>query len=60
MTVDEDMAHGLADKIRQPGSGLNGVAFMIKRLVPCGSRPDRLRICPSAELSGSDPEYLAG
>ena len=60
MAVDEDMAYGFTDKIRQPGGGLNSVTFMWKRLVPCGPKTDWLRVCPSAELSGSDPEYFAG
>ena len=60
VAVDKDMAYGFADKIRQPGGGFNSVAFMRKRLVPRGSRTGWLRICPSAQLPGSDPEYLAG
>ena len=58
--MDKDMAYGLADKIRQPGGGFNSVMFMRKRLVPCGPRLNWLRVYPSAQLPGSDPEYLAG
>ena len=60
MAVDKDMAYGFADKIRQPGGGLNGIAFMRKRLVPRGPRTGWLRVCPSAQLPGGNTEYFAG
>jgi hypothetical protein len=60
MPVDEDMAYRFADKIWFPGSGFNSIAFVRKRLVPGSPRPYRLRVCPPAELPGSDTEYPAG
>ena len=60
MPMDEDMAYWLADKLRRPGSGFNCLAFLLKRLVPGGVRPYRLRVCPPAEFPGSNPKNLAG
>ena len=60
MSVNKDMAHRFADKLRCPGSSFNGLAFMIKRFVPGDPGPYRLRVCPPAQLPGSDPEYPAG
>ena len=60
MAVDKDMTYRFADKLRRPGSGFNSIAFMRKCFVPCGPRPDKIRIYPSAEFPGSNPEYLAG
>ena len=60
MTVDKDMAYGFTDKLRCPGSGFNSIAFMLKRLVPGGPRPNRLRVCPPAEFPGSNIKYPAG
>ena len=60
MPVDEDMAYRFADKFRRPGSSFNSIAFMFKCFIPGSPGHNRLRICPSAEFPGSNPEYLAG
>ena len=59
MPVNEDMAYGFADKIGFPHSGFNGITFMLKNLVPCNPGFSRLRVCPPAELPGSNSEYPA-
>ena len=58
--MNEDMAYGFTDKLRCPGSGFNGIAFALKYLIPCDPGFNRLRICPSAQFLGSNPEYPAG
>ena len=60
MSVNEDMAYRFADKFWFPGSGFNNIAFVRKCFIPGSARFDRLRICPSAEFPGSNPEDLAG
>jgi hypothetical protein len=54
------MAYGFTDKLRCPGSGFNSIAFALKGLVPGGSWPYRLGVCPPAELPGSNIKYPAG
>jgi hypothetical protein len=60
MAVNENMTYRLADKFWFPGSGLNRVTFVLKRLIPCSPRFDRLRIYPPAEFPWSNPEDLTG
>src|SRR3989339_475210 len=60
MSMDEDMTYRLADKLRCPGSGFNSIAFVRKRLVPCGSWSYLPWIYPPAKFPGSNPENLAG
>src|SRR3989338_345695 len=57
--VNKDMAYRLADKLRCPGSGFNGIAFIHKRLIPGGPGFNRLWICPSAQFPGSNPKNPA-
>jgi len=60
MPVNEDMAYRLAEKLRCPGSGFNGIAFALQYLVPCGPGFNRFWICPSTQFPGGNPENPAG
>jgi hypothetical protein len=54
------MAYGFSHKFRSPGSGLNGIAFVRKQLIPGDAGFKQFRIGPPAEFPWSNAENTAG
>ena len=60
MAVDKNVAHGLAQKGRQPSGIFDSLAFVIEQFVPGHPRFGRRGIGPATKFSGSNPKQFTG